>query len=58
MTVSGTVSQDVRAIGGKLTFNGDIGRNATLAGGSIDVTPSALFRGNIIAAGGQVNLAA
>ncbi len=56
VTVSGTVSQDVRAVGGKLTFNGDIGRNATIAGGGIDVTPSALFRGNIIAAGGQVEL--
>ncbi len=56
VTVSGTVSQDVRAVAGKLTFNGDIGRNATIAGGSIDVTPSALFRGNLIAAGGQVEL--
>ncbi|HXF94434.1 MAG TPA: polymer-forming cytoskeletal protein [Nitrospiraceae bacterium] len=56
VTVSGTVSQDVRAVGGKLTFSGDIGRNATIAGGSIDITPSALFRGNIIAAGGQVEL--
>lgn len=58
VTISGTVTQDVRMAGGEVTIGGDIGRNVTVAGADLDLMPSALLRGNLIAAGANVELGA
>jgi len=56
--LSGTVSQDVRAAGGQVTISGGVGRNLTVAGGQVELAPSAIVRGGLVAAGGNVDLSA
>lgn len=56
ITVSGTVSQDVRAAGGAITILNKIGRNATLLSGNIDLTENASIAGNLTAAAGNINI--
>jgi cytoskeletal protein CcmA (bactofilin family) len=56
--LSGTVSQDVRAAGGQVTISGGVGRNLTVAGGQVELAPSAVVRGGLVAAAGNVDLSA
>ena len=56
--LSGTVSQDVRAAGGQVTISGGVGRNLTVAGGQLELAPSAVVRGGLVAAAGNVDLSA
>lgn len=56
--IVGTVTQDVRVVGGQVTIGGEIGRNVTVAGGHVELLPSALLHGNLVAAGGNVEIAA
>ena len=58
VSLSGTVSQDVRAAGGQITISGQVGRNLTVAGGQVELAPSAVVRGGLVAAGGNVDLSA
>ena len=58
VSVSGTVSQDVRVAGGQVTISGNVGRNLTVAGGHVELGPSAVVRGGLVAAGGNVDLSA
>jgi cytoskeletal protein CcmA (bactofilin family) len=58
VSLSGTVSQDVRAAGGQVTISGAVGRNLTVAGGQVELAPSAVVRGGLVAAGGNVDLSA
>jgi cytoskeletal protein CcmA (bactofilin family) len=56
VSLLGTVSQDVRAAGGQVTISGNVGRNLTVAGGQVELAPSAVLRGGLVAAGGNVDL--
>jgi cytoskeletal protein CcmA (bactofilin family) len=58
VSLSGTVSQDVRAAGGQVTISGGVGRNLTVAGGQVELAPSAVVRGGLVAAAGNVDLSA
>ncbi len=58
VTITGVVTQDIRVMGGRVTIAGEIGRNVTVAGGNVELLPSALLRGNLVAAGGSVEMAA
>jgi cytoskeletal protein CcmA (bactofilin family) len=58
VSLSGTVSQDVRAAGGQVTISGNVGRNLTVGGGQVELAPSAVVRGGLVAAGGNVDLSA
>ena len=57
VSLSGTVSQDVRTAGGQVTISGAVGRNLTVAGGQVELAPSAVVRGGLVAAGGNVDAA-
>ncbi len=58
VSISGNISQDARIFGGQITISGEIGRNLTVGGGNIELTDSATIRGGIVAAGGNIRLAA
>ena len=44
--------------GGQVTISGKVGRNLTVAGGQVELAPSAVVRGGLVAAGGNVDLSA
>ena len=48
----------MRAAGGQVTISGNVGRNLTVAGGQVELAPSAVVRGGLVAAGGNVDLSA
>jgi hypothetical protein len=58
VSLSGTVSQDVRAAGGQVTISGKVGRNLTVAGGQVELASSSVLGGGLVAAGGNVDLSA
>jgi cytoskeletal protein CcmA (bactofilin family) len=55
-TVAGRVEGSVRAAGGTVELQASVGRNVTLAGGSIMVRDEAEVEGNAYLAGGSVRL--
>jgi cytoskeletal protein CcmA (bactofilin family) len=57
VSLSGVVAQDVRAAGGHITVSGTVGRNLTVSAGNVELTPSALVRGGLVVAGGNVDVA-
>ncbi len=58
MSISGRVGQNVRVAAGQVTLSGDIGRNVTVVGGSVELTRGASVKGSLVAAGGNVHIAA
>jgi cytoskeletal protein CcmA (bactofilin family) len=56
--LSGHVAQDVRIAGGQVSFSGTVGRNVTVFGGNVELTPAAVITGSLVAAGGNVHVAA
>ena len=57
ITVTGTIAHDARVAGGTVTVSGDIGSNLTVAGWTVLLTPQAVIRGRVVAAGNQLELA-
>lgn len=56
VNVRGTVAQNVRVVGGNIHITGKIGRNVSSAGGTVDVAPTAMISGSVVAAGGNFSL--
>lgn len=56
ITVSGTVSENLRAAGGQVVISGTIGRNSTIAGGHVEITPSAMLQGELVAVAGDMGV--
>src|SRR4249920_606798 len=60
--ISGTVNGDVYAVGGQIlvdgTINGELGRNVTVVAANLELMPSALIHGNVVAAGANVEAGA
>ncbi|MFQ5932836.1 MAG: hypothetical protein ACE5MM_10550, partial [Nitrospiraceae bacterium] len=58
VTISGTIGQDARLLSGQTTIDGEIGGNITVAGGTIEVSTAAVIGGGLVAAGGNLRVAA
>lgn len=54
--VSGDVTDDLRAAGGNVKVIGSIGDDAFLAGGDVSIISGAIVGGNVIIAGGRVEI--
>lgn len=55
-TVSGKVHGSIRFVGGELTLSGNTLKNASVVTASLQITPSALIKGNLSALVGTVDL--
>jgi len=54
--VSGKVSDDVRAAGGTIVFDGSVGKNVSVAGGSVRVSKTSTIEGGLLAACGNLDV--
>ena len=54
--MTGTVTNNIRAAGGTIRIDGDVGRDVTTAGGSIAIGKESSVSGNLLAAGGDVSI--
>ena len=53
---AGTVSDDVRGAGGTVRISGKVGKNVTVAGGSVIIARGSSVGKNLLAAGGKVQI--
>lgn len=58
VNVNGEVTNSIRIIGGDVTINGPVGRNVLIVCGNCTVTKEASMEGSLLAAGGNLDLAA
>jgi cytoskeletal protein CcmA (bactofilin family) len=56
ITVSGAVSENLRTAGRHVVISGTIGRNSTIAGGNVEITPSAMLQGELVAVAGDMGV--
>lgn len=56
INIRGTVSQNIRVIGGNIIISGKIGKNLSVACGSLTVEKTAKAGGNMVVAGGKVEI--
>lgn len=56
VTINGKVSDDIRVCGGSVHLGGKVGKSVTAAGGTVVLGKSGEIGGNLLAAGGNVEL--
>lgn len=56
INISGNVGQDIRVAGGQLTLNSEVGKNVTIAGGEIRLMDGTVVGGDLLTAGGMVQV--
>ncbi len=56
ITILGEIEGDVRAAGGNVIFSSNVGKNATLLGGSISMSDAGSVKGSLVSAGGNISV--
>src|SRR5690606_16472440 len=55
--IAGTIEGSLRAAGGDVRVSARVGRNATIAGGRLELDTASSFGGNVYVAGGEIRVA-